>query len=104
LETIYPEGDVLQAPSELVAAVQQALVILGVLELPDDEVPDESVYNHPEKFQDWAEHLKQKRKNPDQKPIKYGENGETDSAPSMEDMGNALIPDWVKAARSKQRK
>jgi hypothetical protein len=100
LETIYPNGDVLQAPAELVSAVQQALVLLGVLELPDDEVPDESVYSHPEKFQDWAEHIKQKRKNPDHTPIKtYGQD---DGPSEMTDMSNALIPDWVKEARRKQ--
>lgn len=35
--------------------------MLGYLELPEDEVPDESIWHHPMRLEEWFEAVKQRR-------------------------------------------
>jgi len=44
-------------------------VILGYAELPEAEVPDEDIWHHPERLEEWWEAVKQRRENPDMEPV-----------------------------------
>lgn len=35
--------------------------MLGFFELPEDEVPDESIWHHSERLEEWFEAIKQRR-------------------------------------------
>lgn len=35
--------------------------MLGFFELPEDEVPDEDIWHHPERLEEWFEAIKQRR-------------------------------------------
>lgn len=37
--------------------------MLGYLERPEDEVPDEKIWHHPEKLEEWFDAVKQRREN-----------------------------------------
>jgi len=42
-------------------AISTALQVLGYFELPEDEVPDESIWHHPVRLEEWFEAIKQRR-------------------------------------------
>lgn len=35
--------------------------MLGFFELPSEEIPDENIWHHPERLEDWFEAIKQRR-------------------------------------------
>jgi len=35
--------------------------VLGYFELPEDEVPDEDIWHHPARLEEWFEAIKQRR-------------------------------------------
>jgi hypothetical protein len=41
-----------------------ALQVLGFLELPDDEQPDESIWGNPARLEEWFRVVQQRRENP----------------------------------------
>lgn len=41
-----------------------ALQVLGFLELPDDEQPDESIWGNPVRLEEWFRVVQQRRENP----------------------------------------
>ena len=49
-----------------------ALVVLGYFELPDNEQPDEKIWGHPERLEEWFEAVKQRRES-GMEPISYDE-------------------------------
>lgn len=69
MESFFPDKDITRCNHELSTAITSALVILGFFELPEDEQPDESIWGHPERLDDWFEAVKHRRKNPGQEPI-----------------------------------
>lgn len=70
---MYPGGDMLRVNHELSIAITKALTILGYFELPEDESPDESIWNHPEKLDEWWEQVKSARDE------KYGNTSKNES-------------------------
>lgn len=69
IDSLYPNRDMLNCPHDLSMAITGALITLGYLELPEDEAPDESIWHHPERMEEWWEAVKERRKNPDMVPI-----------------------------------
>lgn len=68
---------------ELSVAITKALILLGYMELPDDDQPDEKIWNHPEKLEEWFDMVKERRKNPNMEkvpnsPEEYWEGQEYD--------------------------
>ena len=61
MATLYPGGDVTQAPADLVDAVSAALQVLSFSELPEDEVPPRNIWHHNERLDEWWKSVKQKR-------------------------------------------
>lgn len=47
------------------------MTVLGFFELPEDEVPDESIWHHHARLEEWFEAIKQRRENGTQ-PIDDG--------------------------------
>jgi hypothetical protein len=45
------------------------LIVLGFIELPDDERPPDNIWHHNERLKEWFEAVKERRKNPDMQPI-----------------------------------
>ena len=39
------------------------------MELPDDECPPPEIWHHSERMEQWFEQLKERRRNPEQRPI-----------------------------------
>lgn len=66
---MYPNGCYNDAPHELNEAITAAAIVLGWLELPEDETPPSEIWGHPEKMDDWAEYVKAKRKDPSAQPV-----------------------------------
>jgi len=44
-------------------------VVLGFLELPEDEKPPEEIWHHMERLTEWFDAVKERRRNPDMEPI-----------------------------------
>ena len=42
-------------------AVSAALVVLGYFEMPKEDVPDESIWGHPARLEEWFEAVEQRR-------------------------------------------
>lgn len=59
----------LRCNHELSVAITKALIILGYMELPEDDQPDDSIWNHPEKLEAWFEEVKNRRNNPGKEKI-----------------------------------
>lgn len=57
--------------------------------MPDDEVPDESIWHHPERLEEWFEAVKQRRER-GLDPI--------DRAEDVDMTGNELTRDYLKGA------
>lgn len=47
--------------------------MLGYFELPEDEVPDENIWHHPERLDEWFEAVKQRRSG-GMEPVPAGED------------------------------
>ena len=47
----------------MTVAITAALQVLGYFELPDDEVPDENIWHHSQRLEEWFEAIKQRREN-----------------------------------------
>jgi hypothetical protein len=54
----------LRVNHELSVAITKALIILGYFEGMEEDTPDESIWGHPEKLEEWFETVKERRKNP----------------------------------------
>lgn len=48
-------------------AVSKAMQILGYFEMPEDEQPDASIWNQPEKLDAWWDEIKAARNDPNKK-------------------------------------
>lgn len=46
---------------DLVEAIHAALRVLGLMELPEDEIPPEHIWHHSERMAEWFEAVKAKR-------------------------------------------
>jgi hypothetical protein len=46
--------------------------VLGYFELPKDEVPDENIWHHSARLEEWFEAVEHRRKNPELQPIDAG--------------------------------
>lgn len=44
-------------------------MVLGFFELPEDDQPPEEIWHHTERLEEWFKAVKQRRDNPDMKPI-----------------------------------
>lgn len=44
-------------------------MVLGFLELPEDEVPPELIWHHDSAMQEWWEQVKENRKRPGEAPM-----------------------------------
>ncbi len=53
--------------------------------MPDDDIPDESIWGHPKRLEEWFEAVKQRRSHPGMEPITDDESGDM--------MRNELVPD-----------
>lgn len=64
MDSIIGPGGVAACGWDLVQAISEALSVLGMLELPEDDQPDPSIWHHDERLREWFEALKHRRKNP----------------------------------------
>lgn len=86
---MYPNGSYNDAPHELNEAITAAAIVLGWLELPEDECPPNEIWGHPEKMDEWSEYVREKRKNPDAMPVtKQRETGK-------DRLRNELLDDFL---------
>lgn len=44
-------------------------MVLGYAELPEAEVPDENIWHHAERLEEWWEAVKARRENPELQPV-----------------------------------
>lgn len=56
-------------------AISTALQVLGYFELPKAEVPDENIWHHPERLEEWWEAVEQRRKDGLQ-PVDSADDGD----------------------------
>jgi hypothetical protein len=54
----------LRVNHELSIAITKALIILGYMQLPEDDIPKEEIWGHPELLEAWFEEVKARRENP----------------------------------------
>jgi hypothetical protein len=66
---MYPGGDILRVNHELSVAISKGLQILGYFELPEEDQPKTSIWNHPELLDDWFKLVKERRLNPNTEKI-----------------------------------
>ena len=59
----------------MTVAITAALQVLGYFELPENEVPDEDIWHHSKRLEEWFEAIKQRRENGLQ-PIDEAEDSE----------------------------
>lgn len=59
-------------------------MVLGYFELPKDEVPDENIWHHPQRIEEWFEAVEQRR-DTGMRPIEEAED--------VDMTGNALLRD-----------
>jgi hypothetical protein len=45
------------------------MIVIGYMELPEDELPPEEMWHHTSRLAEWFDAVKERRKNPDQQPI-----------------------------------
>lgn len=64
VHTIYPGGDVTQAPHALVIAVTEALKTLGYFELPSEDQPPVHIWGSSDRLDEWFKGVNQRRANP----------------------------------------
>lgn len=43
-------------------------MVLGFLELPEEDVPDQSIWHHEVRMEEWFEAVRERHRNPDQGP------------------------------------
>lgn len=60
----------------MTVAITAALQVLGFFELPDDEVPDENIWHHASRLEEWFEAIKQRRESGLQQPIDQVEDAD----------------------------
>ncbi len=51
-----------QAPWDLNEAIASATAVLGMLELPREDVPPEHIWHHEERLEEWFASVEQRRK------------------------------------------
>lgn len=76
MDSYYPNKNIIECNYELSQAISQALMILGYYELPENEQPDESIWSHPEKLEDWWESVKRNRETPGMEKIDNDYSGD----------------------------
>jgi hypothetical protein len=54
----------LRVNHELSTAITKALIILNYYELPEEDQPKNTIWDHPEKLEEWFEQVKERRKHP----------------------------------------
>lgn len=59
----------LRVNHELSVAITKALIILGYMELPEEDQPDDNIWNHHEKLEAWFEQVKERRKHPGREKV-----------------------------------
>lgn len=64
MSALFPNGNIIDCNHELSTAVSKAMQILGYFELPEDEQPDQSIWNHPDKLEQWWEQIKAAKDDP----------------------------------------
>lgn len=65
---------------------------MGYFEMPEDDRPDESIWLHQEKLDEWFENVKFNRKHPGQERIK--DSGEDDEWDKLFTIENDYVKEW----------
>ena len=66
MTSIFGELGVQGAGWDLAYAVNAALAVLGILELPEEEQPDPAMWGHEERQGEWFKAMRARRLNPSQ--------------------------------------
>ncbi len=90
LSSLFPGGNLIESNNELSMAVTKAMIVLGYYEMPEDDQPDDSIWNHFERLTEHFEMVKKMRKNPGHEVI---DKQEWDDADLMQ---NDLAEQWKK--------
>ena len=66
-------------------AITAALVVLGYYEMPEEDQPDENIWHHPQRLEEWFAAVKQRREN-GMEPIDQGEDTDMESNALVREM------------------